>query len=135
MTRDINGLNAEMLRLRQLQQTKAVKPAAVSKTAAKTSAAAFADVLKEKMSAPDIKFSAHAVGRLIDRDITLTKPQLDRLRDAVGKAAEKGAKESLVLMEDMAFVVSIKNSTVITAMTGQSIKENVFTNIDSAVII
>ena len=57
------------------------------------------------------------------------------LKDAVNKAEAKGAKESLILMDQLALVVSVKNRTVITAVDGASLKDNVFTNIDSAVIV
>ncbi len=83
-----------------------------------------------------VKFSQHALQRLASRKIELDQSQLQRLEQAVGKAAQKGARESLVLMQpDLAFVVSVRNRTVITAVDGDSMKENVFTNIDSAVIV
>jgi flagellar operon protein len=83
-----------------------------------------------------VKFSQHALQRLDSRKIKLDNTQLNKLSQAVEKAAQKGAKESLILMNDsLAFVVSIKNKTVITALDGASIKDNVFTNIDSAVIV
>ncbi|NLU10275.1 MAG: flagellar protein, partial [Tepidanaerobacter acetatoxydans] len=63
------------------------------------------------------------------------KDQKEMINNAVDKAEQKGVRESLILMNDMAFVVSIKNRTVITAMNGDSVKENVFTNIDGAVIL
>ncbi len=69
------------------------------------------------------------------RNIGLEPQQLAKLNQAVEKAAQKGARESLVLMNDVAFIVSIKNRTVVTAVDGQNLKENVFTNIDSAVIV
>lgn len=83
----------------------------------------------------ELKFSAHAEKRLQQRNITLDSASLAQLEKAVGKAEAKGAKESLILMNDLAFVVSIPNKTVITAMEQAGMKENVFTNIDSAVII
>lgn len=83
-----------------------------------------------------VKFSQHALQRLASRRIELDQTQLQKLEQAVGKAAQKGARESLVLMQpDLAFVVSVRNRTVITAVDGDSMKENVFTNIDSAVIV
>ena len=83
-----------------------------------------------------VKFSQHAMQRLQTRNINMTPTQMDQLQSAVDKAAEKGARESLILMnKDLAFVVSVRNRTVITAMDGASIKDNVFTNIDSAVIV
>ena len=83
----------------------------------------------------EIKFSRHALQRLQTRNITLTAGEVHRLQDAVERAASKGARDSLVLLDELAFVVSIKNRTVITAMDGESMKEHVFTNIDSAVIV
>jgi flagellar operon protein len=83
-----------------------------------------------------VKFSQHAVQRLQTRNINMTASQMDQLKTAVDKAAQKGARESLILMNnDLALVVSVRNRTVITAMDGANIKDNVFTNIDSAVIV
>ncbi|MPN53289.1 hypothetical protein SDC9_200953 [bioreactor metagenome] len=74
--------------------------------------------------------------RLESRNIKLNPTDMDKLNRAIEKAAQKGARESLVLMNnDLALIVSVKNKTVITAMDGTSIKDNVFTNIDSAVIV
>lgn len=84
-----------------------------------------------------VKFSQHALQRLQTRNIKLGQNDLVKLNAAVDKAAQKGAKESLVFMsnQDLALVVSVKNKTVITAMDRASSQENVFTNIDSAVIV
>jgi flagellar operon protein len=81
-----------------------------------------------------LKFSAHAEQRMRDRNIRLSDVELARLRDAVDRARAKGARESLVMMDNAAFVVSVRNQTVITAVDRESMKQNVFTNIDSAVI-
>ena len=89
----------------------------------------FADVFDE------LKFSKHASTRLQDRNIELSDSQIDRLSAGMQKANEKGINESLVLMDQMAFIVNVKNNTVITALNEQEIKENVFTNIDGAVIV
>lgn len=94
----------------------------------------FGKILEQKVN-EGLKFSRHARERLESRNIQLTADKLDRLEDAVGKAREKGARDSLVLMDDLALVVSIKNNTVVTAVDGQNLKENIFTNIDSAVVI
>ena len=69
------------------------------------------------------------------RGIDLSDEELSRLGDAVNKMASKGARESLIYMNDVALVVSIRNRTVITAMDGMSAKDNIFTNIDSAAIL
>ena len=69
------------------------------------------------------------------RGIDLSDEELSKLDDAVNKMASKGARESLIYMNDVALVVSIRNRTVITAMDGMSAKDNIFTNIDSAAIL
>lgn len=82
-----------------------------------------------------LKFSAHAMQRLQSRNISLTSDDVSRMNAMADKAAAKGAKNSLFIVRDVAMVVSIKNRTVITAVDSDSMKENVFTNIDSAAII
>jgi len=96
----------------------------------------FAKVLQESLADQrKIKFSSHAEKRLQQRNITLDPQKVAQLEKAVDKAEARGARESLILMNNLAFVVNIPNKTVITAMDQASMKENVFTNIDSAVII
>ncbi len=92
----------------------------------------FGEVLEQK--GKEVKLSAHAQSRLKSRNIPWDQSRQEKLNSLVDKAAAKGARESLVLMEDVAFIVSVRNRTVITAVDGQNIKDNVFTNIDSAVI-
>lgn len=82
-----------------------------------------------------LKFSGHALDRLSGRSIDISPAEAARLGAAVDKAARKGANTSLVLIDDLALVVSIKNRTVITVADSDHLKENVFTNIDSAVIV
>ena len=82
-----------------------------------------------------IKFSGHAQTRLQSRQITLSDHDVARLGQAMTKAASKGAKDSLVLMDKTAYVVSVANRTVITAVASDALKENIFTNIDSAMIL
>jgi flagellar operon protein len=83
----------------------------------------------------ELKFSSHAQTRMQSRGIELSPDEMLRIREAVGRAGAKGSKESLVLTDKAAFVVSVKNGTVITAMDRDSMKENVFTNIDSTIMI
>jgi flagellar operon protein len=90
----------------------------------------FDSVLQDRL-----KLSGHAQTRLQSRNIDLGQPEWDRVMKGVERAAQKGAKESLVMVDDVALVVSIKNRTVITAVDKDNLKENVFTNIDSAVIV
>ena len=82
-----------------------------------------------------LKVSGHAQTRLASRNIELGKAEWERVLGGVDKAAEKGAKESLVMLDDIALVVSVRNRTVITAMDRETLRNNVFTNIDSAVIV
>lgn len=103
-----------------------------SKPSAETS---FAEVLKRQTSLQSLKFSAHAAQRMRDRNIQLSQADMIRLQDAVLRAQAKGSRESLVMMDKAAFVVSIRNRTVITAVDQESMRQNVFTNIDSAVIV
>ena len=93
----------------------------------------FDELLRQQVSG--LRFSAHAQERMRLRGMELSQDDREQLEQAVDRAAAKGARDSLVLLRDMAFVVSVKNRTVITAMDEGSMKENVFTNIDSAVIL
>ncbi len=97
----------------------------------------FRDLLRSTAApaATPLKFSAHALGRLESRNITLTADDVARMNAMADRAAAKGSKQSLFMLNDVALVVSIKNRTVITAVDRDSMKENVFTNIDSAAII
>jgi len=98
----------------------------------------FRDVLRTAQApavAQPLKFSAHAQQRLESRNIRLTTDDVAKMNAMADKAAAKGAKQSLFMMRDVAMVVSITNRTVITAVDQSSMKENVFTNIDSAAVI
>ena len=98
-----------------------------------TGTGSFRDVLRTTQST--LKFSAHAQQRLASRNITLSSDDVAKMNAMADKAAAKGAKQSLFMMRDTAMVVSITNRTVITAVDQNSMKDNVFTNIDSAAII
>lgn len=93
----------------------------------------FATVLHGRTAA-GVQFSGHALERVQRRGIDTSPPTLARLDGAVARAAAKGSRESLVLVDSTAFVVSVRNKTVITAVDAQSMRDHVFTNIDSAVI-
>jgi flagellar operon protein len=82
----------------------------------------------------DLRFSNHAIDRLSDRKVRFNEQTINRLTKAVNKANQKGANQSLVLLDELAFLVSVKNKMVITALEADTMKEGVFTNIDSAVI-
>lgn len=82
-----------------------------------------------------LKFSKHAGERLNERDIQLSDEQMTRLEEGTEKAISKGIKESLVIIDDLSFIVNTKNRTVITAMDQNNNNDNIYTNIDGAVII
>jgi len=92
-------------------------------------------MLKEAISEKKLNFSAHAKQRLASRQITLDDQTLGKLNEAVDKAAAKGSRSSLLFYRDMAFVAGVPTRTIITALDGESMREHVFTNIDSAVVI
>jgi flagellar operon protein len=95
----------------------------------------FKEVLRQKISTDTLKISSHCQKRLEQNNIQLDQQQMDKLNSAVDKAAIKGSRESCVIMKDMVFIVNIPNRTVKTVVDGQRMKDNVFTNIDSAVIV
>lgn len=91
---------------------------------------AFEAILRDRL-----KVSGHAQTRLASRNIELGKDQWERVLLGVQKAEAKGARESLVMVDDVALIVSVKNRTIITAVDQGNLKENVFTNIDSALFV
>lgn len=108
-------------------------PAFSRQRAPQTKTPSFAAELKK--AGNEVSFSAHATERMRTRGIDFSSEELGRLGDAVTKMAAKGARESLIYMNDVALVVSVRNRMVITAMDGMSARDNIFTNIDSAAII
>jgi flagellar operon protein len=82
----------------------------------------------------EVRFSGHAQKRMEVRDIRLDDTGLARLNDAVERAAKHGGRQSLVLMDDLAFIVNVRDRLIVTAMDGDSRKEGVFTQIDSVVL-
>lgn len=100
---------------------------------AESFAAALQSKIEEKQG---VEFTKHAIQRLSDRSIDITEGDtLERLNKGVGIAADKGSSETLVLVGENAFVVSVKNNKVITTVPKEELKGNIFTNIDSTVII
>jgi len=95
----------------------------------------FQEILAQQFAGrKEVKFSGHAQQRLQRRQVQLGEDDVAKLERAIDRAAEKGVKESLVLMDELALIVSVKNRTVITAMPSEQAKQGVFTNIDGVVI-
>ena len=107
-------------------------------TAAMEGELSFGDILKQKQSVSEsslLKFSKHASMRLKSRNIELSTEQKERLETGAEKAEAKGMRESLVIVDSYSFIVNVPNKTVVTAMDQTESDENVYTNIDGAVII
>lgn len=102
----------------------------------KTAENSFAHALGEEIRRRQVDFSAHAIRRLESRQIDVSENEkIERLNRGVELAAERGSEESLILVDSTAFVVSVKNNKVITTLSTDDLKGNIFTNIDSAVIM
>lgn len=107
-------------------------------TAASQNSISFEEILKQKQDvtgSSELKFSKHAAMRLEDRNINLSEEQSERLETGVRKASEKGIRESLVIVDSLAFIVNVPNKTVVTAMEQNESDDNIYTNIDGAVIM
>ena len=109
-----------------------------TETAAQENSVSFEDILRQKQTtaeSQELRFSKHAQGRLNDRHINLSDEQNERLESGVLKASEKGIRESLVILDSLAFIVNVPSKTVVTAMDQSESESNIFTNIDGAVIV
>lgn len=99
-------------------------------------APSFQQVLQERIRQnSNLAFSKHAVNRVMERGIDISPSNMQRLNEGMRLAAEKGLEDTLILVDRTAFIVNVKNATVITTMDGDSLQGNVFTNIDGTVII
>lgn len=132
----MNINNSQFISIEQLQD-QYLNQQKVTQNTKTSQGMSFEEIFQKQQIAQkgEVKFSKHAVNRLNDRNIELTQDQLERLNDAAKKAGEKGIKDSLVLVDELAFIVNTKSNTVITAMDQTETTENIFTNIDGAVII
>ena len=109
-----------------------------TETAAQENSVSFEDILRQKQTtaeSQELRFSKHAQGHLNDRHINLSDEQNERLESGVLKASEKGIRESLVILDSLAFIVNVPSKTVVTAMDQSESESNIFTNIDGAVIV
>lgn len=96
----------------------------------------FQDVLNKTIDGnSELQFSKHASMRLKSRDIKISNEQMERIENGVTKAKSKGIKDSLVLVDNIALVVNTRKNIVITAMEQTQSNENIYTNIDGAVIV
>ncbi len=120
---EMNGINVPFVPIEHGKE--------ISKANVQDPSTPFKAIFKEELER--VKFSSHALKRLENRNISLSDDDLGKIQNAVEKAELKGAKDSLVMMKDTAFIVNIPNKTVVTAMPLNNSEENIFTNIDSVV--
>lgn len=120
----INGIQVPFVPIEQKKVQEQAKPKPLQQSS-------FESVFQRELER--LKFSKHATQRLNSRDISLDETQLSKLHEAVKKAEQKGARDSLVMLDNTAFIVNIPNKTVVTAMPVSPEEENVFTDIDSVV--
>lgn len=95
----------------------------------------FRQMLEQMAGGQQLAFSKHAAGRIAMREIPLSQAGLERLSEGVQIAKGRGIQDALILMDGSAFIVSAKNSTVVTAMNSSELKNKVITNIDGTVIL
>lgn len=128
--------NQYLIRRQQIiNQTPAIDNTNRSKSSTPTSSISFNDVLKQISEKDSVKFSKHAMSRLNERDITLTSEEITKINKAVDQAEGKGIRDALILMDDKVFIANVKSRTIVTAADEKNLKDNVFTNIDGAVIV
>ena len=120
--------NGSMRSIEQMSEYLKQQPQKLGSSTQEQRGVSFQDVYQEA----SVKFSKHANERLITRNISLDSTQVERLENGMNKAKEKGLKEPLVMVDNIAFIVNTKSNTVVTAVNDS--KDSVFTNIDGAVI-
>lgn len=99
----------------------------------------FSDALRQAMEQEQaghpVEFSKHAAARAEERGIEMTPALMDKLTDSVERAQAKGARNILAIDQSLAFIINVPNNRVVTLMRQDEMKENVFTNIDGAVLL
>ncbi|MCL2088458.1 MAG: flagellar biosynthesis protein [Oscillospiraceae bacterium] len=135
MAEVFNDINS--LRLGRINNAPNLNPGRISNTGRKDATTAnFGTILKEQLDKNSkLQFSKHAQERIGQRGIDVSETLMDSLEKAVSKARDKGARDVVIFDATNAFIVNIPNNMVITTMGGNDMKENIFTNIDSAVMI
>ncbi len=132
-TRPVASINQFVQGVRPAESV--TRPAAVrGAQAARTPGVSFGSLLDAAITRQrEVRMSRHAETRLSQRGITLDETQCERLSQAVDRAEDKGIRNSLVVIDDVALVVNVPNRTVVTAVTKGELRDNAFTNIDGAV--
>ena len=127
-----------MNQINQINQLTSVNTLKLSQAAVqpKTDGSTFAGLMKEELNKTEgLRFSKHAAQRVQERGIEVSDRLMTDLNQAVEKAKAKGAKDVVIIGQDGAFIVNVPHNLVVTTMNGTEMKENIFTNIDSAVLL
>jgi flagellar operon protein len=125
---EVNGVNIPFLPAGGIKELTRQQPAGATQSADKVS---FRDVFQDEFD--KLKFSKHAQSRMLSRNIDLSAGEFDRLTSAVNLAGQKGASDSLIMLDEKAFIVNVANKTVITVVSKDNLDSSVITDIDSAV--
>ena len=120
---EVNGISVPFIPITQTEDLSNVK--------SQNSGSSFSSIFQDELD--KVKFSNHALKRMENRNIQLSDTEINKIQTAVQKAESKGSKDSLVMMNDTAYIVNVPNRTVVTALPVSSSNENIFTNIDSVV--
>jgi flagellar operon protein len=94
----------------------------------------FRDALAAAADGHSLQFSEHAMKRVEQRQIPMQGDEMDRLSKAMDTLSQRGSRQSLVMLDQYAYVVHVPSHTVVTAVEPNQSKERVFTQIDSVVI-
>lgn len=132
MTKLMN--NDYLLRKTKILQDSGLQPEVKKPEIRPAGQPSFEEVLSQ-IGKKELKFSKHALDRIKSRNIELSQQDLTQISEAVDRAGAKGVKEALILMNNNVFIASVKSKTIITATSEDQLKDNVFTNIDGAVIL
>lgn len=128
----MNKIDIQSMRYQIHQNSNVVKKQQASQNGIKSN---FDNLLKLEEHKRNVKFSKHAVERMQIRSITLDNLEIEKIEAAIDKASKKGVKEALILMDDKAFIASIINKTIVTTVSKEQLKNNIFTNIDGAILL
>lgn len=100
-----------------------------------TTSYSFKDQFRNEIEKTELKISKHAKQRMSERDIQIEDNEWAQLQEKVTEAKKKGVNDSLVLMKDVALIVSAKNNTIVTVMNREETKSQIFTNINGTIVI
>ncbi len=123
-------------KVNQVSKVRDIRQLQIEHSSAGSAAGSFGQMLLEQVNKEQgVHFSKHAAQRVQQRGIQVTENLLDSINRAVDKARDKGARDVVIISSQGAFIVNIPNNTVITSMSGSEMQDNIFTNIDSAVLV